>query len=92
VAQEQGSIFQEWVRAPIKWVRALMMMGAHSLGWGRALINEGAPFWKRGSSKSVTMNLNLLIQHTVSRWCSSGCVHEGCGSVGVWQCPSLAVD
>ena len=84
MAQEQGSIFQEWVRAPIKWVRALMMMGAHSLGWGHALINEGAPFWKRGSSKSVPMNFNLLIQHTVSRWCSSGCVHEGCGSVHHW--------
>ncbi len=65
-------------------VRPPMMMGAPSLGWGRALINEGAPFWKRGSSKSVTMNLNLLIQHTVSRWCSSACVHEGCGGVDRW--------
>ncbi len=27
---------------------------------------------------------NLLIQHTVSRWCSSGCVHEGCGGVDHW--------
>ena len=42
MAQEQESIFQEWVRAPIKWVRALMMMGAHSLEWGRALIK-----WER---------------------------------------------
>ena len=25
-----------------------------------------------------------LIQHTVSRWCSSGCVHEGCGGVDRW--------
>jgi hypothetical protein len=30
------------------------------------------------------MNFNLLIQHTVSRWCSSGCVHEGCGGVDRW--------
>ena len=50
MAQEQGSIFQEWVRAP----------------------------------KSVTMKFNLLIQHTVSRWCSSACVHEGCGGVDGW--------
>ena len=28
--------------------------------------------------------LNLLIQHTVSRWCSSGCVHEECGGVHHW--------
>jgi hypothetical protein len=28
--------------------------------------------------------LNLLIQHTVSRWCSSGCVHEECGGVDRW--------
>ena len=42
MAQEQESIFQEWVRAPIKWVRAPMMMGAHSQGWGRAPIK-----WER---------------------------------------------
>ena len=48
MAQEQESIFQEWVHAPIKWVRAPMMMGAHSLGWGRALINEGVPFLEKG--------------------------------------------
>ena len=98
VAQEQESTLQEWVRAPMKWVRAPMMMGAHPQGAGRAPIrwvlihrvrgapqsDGGAPFWKRGSSKSVTMNLNLLIQHTVSRWCSSGCVHEGCGCVDRW--------
>jgi hypothetical protein len=51
---------------------------------GAPSLNGGAPFWKRGSSKSVTMNFNLLIQHTVSRWCSSGCVHEGCGGVDRW--------
>jgi hypothetical protein len=28
--------------------------------------------------------VNLLIQHTVSRWCSSGRVHEGCGGVDHW--------
>ena len=33
-----GARPHKWVRALIKWVRALMMMGAHSLGWGRALI------------------------------------------------------
>jgi hypothetical protein len=27
---------------------------------------------------------NLLIQHTVSRWCSSGCVDEGCSGVDRW--------
>ncbi len=27
---------------------------------------------------------NLLIQHTLSRWCSSDCVHEGCGNVNHW--------
>ena len=40
MAQEQESIFQEWVRAPIKWVRAPMMMGAHPQGWGRALLEK----------------------------------------------------
>ncbi len=55
MAQEQGSIFQEWVRAliewvraPIKWVRALMMMGAHSQGWGRALIKWGRALLEKG--------------------------------------------
>ena len=41
MAQEQGSIFQEWVRAP-------MMMGAHSLGWGRALIKWGRALLEKG--------------------------------------------
>jgi hypothetical protein len=27
---------------------------------------------------------SLLIQHTVSRWCSSGCVNKGCGGVNRW--------
>ncbi len=26
----------------------------------------------------------LLIQNTVSRWCSSGCVNAGCGVVHRW--------
>ncbi len=39
---------------------------------------------EKGLFQSVTMNFNLLIQHTVSRWCSSGCVHEGCGGVDCW--------
>ena len=91
VAQEQESTLQEWVRAPIKWVRAPikwvrapMMMGAHPQGWGRAPIKWGRALLEKGLFQSVTMNLNLLIQHTVSRWCSSGCVHEGCGSVHHW--------
>ncbi len=50
---------------------------------GHAPYSEGAPLGK-GLFQSVTMNFNLLIQHTVSRWCSSGCVHEGCGGVDHW--------
>ena len=59
-------------------------MGAHPQGWGRAPIKWGRALLEKGLFQSVTMNLNLLIQHTVSRWCSSGCVHEGCGSVHHW--------
>ena len=53
-------------------------------------VRKGAPLWGRarpfgkGLSQSVTMNFNLLIQHTVSRWWSSGCVHERYGSVHHW--------
>ena len=72
-----GAHPQGWGRAPIKW-------GLIHRDGGAPPLNGGVPFWKRGSSKSVTMNFNLLIQHTVSRWCSSGCVHEGCGSVHHW--------
>ncbi len=39
---------------------------------------------EKGLFQSVTMNFNLLIQHTVSRWCSPDCVHEGCGGVDRW--------
>ncbi len=43
-------------------------------GKGRAPVDQGVP------KKSGIIG-NLLIQHTVSRRCSSGCVHEGCGGV-----------
>ncbi len=46
-------------------------------GKGRAPVDQGA------HKESVTIG-NLLIQHTVSRWCGSGCVHEGCGGVDHW--------
>jgi hypothetical protein len=46
---------------------------------GRAPVGQGAP---KGEWHS--WELNLLIQRTVSRWCSSGCVHEGCGGVDRW--------
>ena len=71
-------------RAPIRWGRAPLEKGSSTGGRGAPQPDGGAPLWKRGSSKSVTMNFNLLIQHTVSRWCSSGCVHEGCGCVDRW--------
>jgi hypothetical protein len=66
---------------------ALLGEGMFILTWW---LNEGAPLLQRtrpfgkGLFQSVTMNFNLLIQHTVSRWCSSGCVHEGCGGVDRW--------
>ncbi len=47
--------------------------------------SERAPVIRARSRKVVLFTIgNLLIQHTVSRWCSSGCVHEGCGSVNHW--------
>ncbi len=49
----------------------------------RPLLQMARPFGK-GLFQSVTMNFNLLIQHTVSRWCSSGCVYKGCGGVDRW--------
>ena len=67
--------------------RAPLGEGMFILTWW---LNEGAPLLQRarpfgkGLFQSVTMNFNLLIQHTVSRWCSSGCVHEGCGGVDRW--------
>jgi hypothetical protein len=53
------------------------------LSEGAPLLQRARPFGK-GLLQSVTMNFNLLIQHTVSRWCSSGCVHEGCVGVDRW--------
>ena len=46
---------------------------------GRAPVGQCTP---KGEWHS--WELNLLMQHTVSRWCSSGCVHEGCGGVHHW--------
>ncbi len=50
---------------------------------GVPLLQRARPFGK-GLFQSVTMNFNLLIQHTVPRWCSSGFVHKGCGGVDRW--------
>ena len=49
-----------------------------------SLPGKGAPLLIRACSKESGIVGNLLIQHTVSRWCSSGCVHEGCGGVHHW--------
>ena len=69
-------------RAPVGGGRALLGEGMFILTWW---LSEGAPLLQRkGLFQSVTMNFNLLIQHTVSRWCSSACVHEGCGGVDRW--------
>ena len=77
-----------WERArPCGGGRAPVGKGMFILTWwvrkGAPLLQRARPFGK-GLFQSVTMNFNLLIQHTVSRWCSSGCVHEGCGSVDRW--------
>ncbi len=54
-------------------------------GWERARpFCRGPASLGKGSFKVSHWNFNLLIQHTVSRWCSSGCVHEGCGGVDRW--------
>jgi hypothetical protein len=45
---------------------------------------KGAPLLIRARPKESGIVENLLIQHTVSRWCSSGCVHRGCGGVDCW--------
>ncbi len=57
--------------------------GAHKFAW---LMEMSAPLLVRARSKKVALFTigNLLIQHTVSRWCSSGCVHEGCCGVDHW--------
>ncbi len=74
--------FDQWVRkgAPLLVGRAPFGRACSLLtnGWERA-----RPFWK-GALTVSHWELNLLIQHSVSRWCSSGCVHEGCGGVHHW--------
>ena len=77
-----------WGRArPFGGGRAPLGEGMFTLTWwvseGAPLLQRARPFGK-GLFQSVTMYFNLLIQHTVSRWCSSGCVHERCGSVHHW--------
>ena len=77
-----------WGRArPFGGGRALLGEGMFILTWwlseGVPLLQRARPFGK-GLFQNVTMNFNLLIQQTVSRWCSSGCVHEGCGGVDPW--------
>jgi hypothetical protein len=42
------------------------------------------PLLIRARPKESGIVGNFLIQRTVSRWCSSGCVHEGCGGVDRW--------
>ncbi len=61
----------------------ILTVGEESTFWrGRAPLVESAPLWERahpfGGGRAP------LIQHTVSRWCSSGCVHKGCGGVDRW--------
>ncbi len=64
------------------WVEGAPLGGGRAqsclIDWeGRAPVDQGAP--------KVEWHVeNLLIQHTVSRWCSSGCVQEGCGGVDRW--------
>ncbi len=77
-----------WERAcPCEGGRAPLGEGMFTLTWwvrkGAPLLQRARPFGK-GLFQSVTLKTNLLIQHTVSRWCSSGCVHEGCGGVDRW--------
>ena len=92
MAQGRESTFQKWVRAPIIMGARPHKMGARPHKMGARPHDDGCsftgmrarPFGKGALPKSVTMNFNLLIQHTVSRWCSSGCVHKGCGGVDHW--------
>jgi hypothetical protein len=77
-----------WGRArPFGGGLAPLGEGMFTLTWwvrkGAPLLQRARPFGK-GLFQSVTMNFNLLIQHTVSRWSSSCCVHEGCGGVDRW--------
>ncbi len=64
------------------------------LGEGRATVRRAHPSlpdrlerarpWEKGTPEENGIVRNLLIQHTVSRWCSSDRVHEGCGGVDRW--------
>ncbi len=75
----------DWIgRAPDKWGTP-QISGARPERVGRSpncLIDCSgrAPkgVWQNGEE------VNLLIQHTVFRWCSSDCVHEGCDGVDRW--------
>ncbi len=74
-----GGRAPEWRARP--WVEGAWVEGA-PLGGGR-LGGGRAPGWRARPKESGIVG-NLLIQHTVSRWCSSGCVHDGCGGVDRW--------
>ncbi len=74
-------------RAPLE--RALPFLRGRSPFWKGMFtltwwVRKGAPLLKRARLQCYIEKLNLLIQHTVPRWCSSGCVHEGCGGVNRW--------
>jgi hypothetical protein len=58
--------------------------GALKFAW---LMESGALTWK--GRAQVKWHYSLLgtywfSMYTVSRWCSSGCVHKGCGGVHHW--------
>ncbi len=79
LATGKGAPFGEG--APL-WERACSLWLG---GWDRACpFCKGRAPLRKGSFKVSHWKLNLLIQHTASRWCSSGCVHEGCGGVDRW--------
>ncbi len=76
---EEGALKFAWLME-----RGVLTWGGHAQvclidGKGRAHL-------RRARSRKMALFTigNLLIQHTVSRWCSSGCVHEGCGGVDHW--------
>ncbi len=45
---------------------------------------KGVPLLIRARPKKSGIVGNFLIQRTVSKWCSLGCVQEGCGGVDRW--------
>ncbi len=95
-----SSILSSWLTAWRIGRRAPLLNGALKFAWlmergaltweGRAQVclidrNERAPVGQGALKENGTYSLeNLMIQHTVSRWGSSGCVHEGCGGVDHW--------